>query len=159
ERLGGRGELGPRAVDPDLAGGRRDDAGDHLRQRRLARAVLPEQRMHLAAPQREGDVPDRGNAAILLGRVPDLDNRRHASPPCSPASSLTTTPSPRAATKTRPSCSTALVTPCVAPSARLCRLDCSRKPASSLTQRPADIVGAHGFSMPRCFTPPPCSGS
>ena len=45
------------------------DAGHHLGQRRLAGAVLADQRMNLAAPEIEIDVLDRGHAGIELGRV------------------------------------------------------------------------------------------
>ncbi len=47
---------------PTLAGVGRIDAGQHLDQRRLAGAVLPEQRMHLAAPDIEIDVVERQRA-------------------------------------------------------------------------------------------------
>ena len=81
ERFRRRAEFGLRPVDPDLSCRGLDDAGDHLGQRRLARAVLAEQRMHLAAMKREGDVLHGRHAAILLGRVAHLHDRRHVPPP------------------------------------------------------------------------------
>ena len=45
------------------------DAGEHLGQRRLAGAVLADDRVDLARGQREIDVLDRGNAAKFLGRA------------------------------------------------------------------------------------------
>ncbi len=82
-----------------------DDAGEHLGQRRLAGAVLAEQRMHLAAMKREGhvlhrrrrrDTPSCALRSSTIGVMPRLL-------PESSTGSETTTPSPRAATKTCPS--------------------------------------------------------
>jgi hypothetical protein len=44
-----------------------DRAGEHLDQRRLAGAVLAEQRVHLPPPQAEGDPVDGGHAPVALG--------------------------------------------------------------------------------------------
>ncbi len=52
-RIGGRRERDGAAVELDEAGGRLDDAGQDLHQRRLAGAVLAEQRGDLAAPDVE----------------------------------------------------------------------------------------------------------
>ncbi len=54
------------AVKEDLAGTRRQDAREGLQERRLARAVLPEQDGHAAARERERDGP-KGPSA---GRIP-----------------------------------------------------------------------------------------
>ncbi len=45
------------------------DAGQHVEERRLARAVRPDQRDHLAARHREVDVVDRDEAAELLAHA------------------------------------------------------------------------------------------
>ena len=137
-----------------------DDAGQHLGQRRLAGAVLAEQRMHLAAMQREGDVLDRRHAAILLGARCGAPGS--ASCPASQVRRAAKRDDDAIATRRDEELAPMLgdaVTPCVRPSARLCRLERGWNAWSSLTQSPADMVGAHGLSMPRCFTPPPCSDS
>ena len=52
------------AVELDRAGGGLDDAGQHLHQRRLAGAVLAEQRRHLAGADVEGDALQRVDVAV-----------------------------------------------------------------------------------------------
>src|SRR5262245_31349540 len=119
--------------------------------------------MHFAAIKREGNVLYGRNTAILLCRLADFHDGDHALTLSFELSfargSDTTMPSPRAAMNTWSRYSTAAVTPCVRPSARLCRLERGWNALSSFTHRPADIVGAHGLSKPRCFTPPPCNDS
>ena len=70
------------AVEPDLAAVGLLDAGEHLDQRRLAGAVVAEQREHLALAQRQRDVAQRGRRAVLLAQVLDLEHgaRRRARP-------------------------------------------------------------------------------
>ena len=60
------------AVEADLAGIGGVDAGEDLDQRRLAGAVLAEQRMHLAAPDVEVDVVERQRAGEALGQAADM---------------------------------------------------------------------------------------
>ena len=49
-RVARAGEMRRRAIDEDFAVVRRDDAGQHVHQRRLAGAVFAEQRMNFALP-------------------------------------------------------------------------------------------------------------
>ena len=69
-----RGDLA--ALDQHLSRGQRDDAGHHLGQRRLAGAVLADQRVDLAAPQREIDAVDRRHAGVDFGRLAQLEDGR-----------------------------------------------------------------------------------
>ena len=62
-------------VEPDFAGVRRIDAGQDLDQRRLAGAVLAEQRMDLAAAQIEIDRVERERSGEMLGQAGDLEQR------------------------------------------------------------------------------------
>ena len=50
------------------AGGRREEAGDHLHRRRLAGAVRPEKTQHLAGRHRERHVVDRDERAEFFVR-------------------------------------------------------------------------------------------
>jgi hypothetical protein len=52
------------------------DAGQHLDEGRLARAVLPHQRMDLARPQPERDAAQRRHAVELLVDAGELEHRR-----------------------------------------------------------------------------------
>src|SRR5262249_29422155 len=54
------------AVDEDLAGVGRDGAGDDLAQRRLARAVLADERVDLAGGELEADVGERDRRPVAL---------------------------------------------------------------------------------------------
>ena len=62
------------AVEPDLAAVGLLDAREDLDQRRLARAVVAQQREHLALVQGERDVAQRGRRAVLLAQVLDLED-------------------------------------------------------------------------------------
>src|SRR5690606_28525594 len=101
--------------------------------------------MYLAAVKRERHILHGRDAAIFLGRVAQFDDGNHVLLSVDSASERdTTTPSPRAATNRSPCSSTALVTPWVLPSARLCRLKRGWNVRSSFTHSPADMVGAQG---------------
>src|SRR6185369_11910260 len=52
------------------------DAGEHLDQRGLAGAVLADQRVHLARPQREADVVEGEGAGEPFGHPGHLEHRR-----------------------------------------------------------------------------------
>ena len=102
------------AVDHHLARRQRDDAGHHLGQRRLAGAVLADQRVDFAASQLEIDVLDRGHAGVKLGRLAKReDDVAHARSSCSmPASGRRSSrPGPLAMAKSEPSTSTAATMP------------------------------------------------
>ena len=71
----GRGEARRAPVDQDLAGVRLIDAGDDLDQRRLARAVLAEQRVNLAGADVERDAAQRAHAGKALLEVAHLEQR------------------------------------------------------------------------------------
>ena len=73
-RVGGRSEGDGIAVEHDFAGCRLDHAGENLHQRRLAGAILSEQRGDLAAMDVEIDALERVNAAVRLG---DIARREH----------------------------------------------------------------------------------
>ena len=60
------------AAKADLAGVERVDAGQNLDQRRLAGAVLAEQRKNLAGPEGHADVRERFRAAEALEDAADL---------------------------------------------------------------------------------------
>src|SRR6185437_7730692 len=62
------------AVEEDLPGVGAVEPVQDVHQRRLARAVLPEQRMHLAAPHIERDVVVRDDSRELLADAPHLEN-------------------------------------------------------------------------------------
>jgi hypothetical protein len=68
-----RAEGGRRAVDEQLAVVGPHDAAQELDQRRLAGAVLPQQRPHLARAQRDVRVAQRLHGAVGLGGAPKLD--------------------------------------------------------------------------------------
>ena len=99
----GAGDLDPLAVEADFARASASTAPDEdLDQRRLAGAVLAEDRVHFAAPQIEVDVLQRGDAAIFLADALSspgaalCDRRsRHGVAPSS--ANEATTPSPLAA--------------------------------------------------------------
>ena len=64
------------AAQADLAGVGAMDAGEDLDQRRLAGAVLAEQRMHLAGADVEVDSVERQRAGEALGQAGDLEQAR-----------------------------------------------------------------------------------
>ena len=64
------------AVDEHLAGVAADDAAEHLDERRLAGAVLADQRAHLAGAEAEVAVAQRADGAVGLRGVAQLDDRR-----------------------------------------------------------------------------------
>jgi hypothetical protein len=66
-----RGQVGRPAVDEDGALVGPDAAGEDLHERRLAGAVLPEQRAHLAGAQREDEAMERDRPGIALGQPLD----------------------------------------------------------------------------------------
>src|SRR5581483_5853836 len=78
----------------DLAGGRREVAGDQVEQRRLAGAVGPDDAGDRALGDREGDLADRRQAAEVLGQVADLEQahagfrRRRFSRPFTPPGAI-----------------------------------------------------------------------
>ena len=89
------------AVDADLAGGRRLEAGDHAQRRRLAAAAGPEERDELAALDRELEVLDHrvgaegladavefeeghGGSLSACRRARRAPRRRAESGPCRP---------------------------------------------------------------------------
>ena len=74
DRRLGRAELGRLAVDPDLALVRLVEAVDDVHQRRLAGAVLAEQRVHLALAQVEVDAVVRDDAGEALRDPTKLEN-------------------------------------------------------------------------------------
>jgi len=64
------------SVDPQLrAGIGCMEAGQYLDQGRLARAVLPEQTMHLAAPDLQANPVERLHAAEALRQVGETQDR------------------------------------------------------------------------------------
>ena len=63
------------AVDEHRAGVAPDHAAEHLHERRLARAVLADQRAHLAGPEAEVGVAQRADGAVGLRGVAQLDDR------------------------------------------------------------------------------------
>ena len=75
QRVDRPGEVGPLALEEDLAVVRLIDAGDALDQRRLAGAVVAEQRDHLAGIDVPAHVVDGDQAAEALGQVADRKDR------------------------------------------------------------------------------------
>ena len=73
-RLARRADRDRLAVDEDLALVRAEHAVDDVHQRRLARAVLAEQRVDLAAPQREVDGVVGRQRAEALGDAAELES-------------------------------------------------------------------------------------
>ena len=65
------------ALERHLAAGRLHERGDQLEDRRLARAVRADDRQDLVRLDVERDLVDRGEAAVALGEVLDLEDRRH----------------------------------------------------------------------------------
>ena len=130
-RAGRTGNLYSLAVKKDFACRRRDSAGQDFDQRRFAGAVLAQNGVHLAAPQIEVDVFQRGDAPILLNDVFHLEEqrlrlrgRRHDV--SSSEAHEATAASPLAQTKSRPLMARQLVTPWRRPFARLWRLAMGR---------------------------------
>ena len=64
------------AVEDDAPGARRHPAGDDLDQRRLAGAVVAEQRHHLAAPHLEADAAQRLDRPEMFRDSVELEQRR-----------------------------------------------------------------------------------
>ena len=75
-RLGRRGEVALDAVEDDAPGARRHAAGDDLDQRRLAGAVVAEERDDLAAIDVEADAAQRLDRAEMLGDAVEPEQRR-----------------------------------------------------------------------------------
>ena len=75
-RVGRRSDDGWTALKENLAGIGGDRAAEHLHQRRLAGAVLAEQHMRLARPDRERDVAQRAHAGIALADAAQFQFRR-----------------------------------------------------------------------------------
>ena len=75
DRLARRRHLDRPPVDPDLALVRVVEPVDDVHQRRLARPVLPEERVHLAAPQVEVDVVVGEDAREPLCDADELEDR------------------------------------------------------------------------------------
>ena len=75
ERVARRLEINRLAVDAIGAGGEPDRAGDRLAERRLAGAVLADQRVHLAGVEVEIDAFDGVHAAVDLAAVADAEHR------------------------------------------------------------------------------------
>ena len=74
DRVLGRRERDGLAVDDDLSLVRPRQAVEDVHQRRLAGAVLAEQRVHLAAPQVEVDVVVGDDSRVALGDPPQLED-------------------------------------------------------------------------------------
>ncbi len=64
------------ALEADFARGRRDRAGEDFDQGRFAGPVFSQYGVHLAAPQIEVDVLQRGDAAIVFADAFHLQKRR-----------------------------------------------------------------------------------
>ena len=112
------------AIDRHRSRRQRHDAGHDLRQRRLAGAILADQRVDLSASQVEIDAVDGRNAGVELGRLGQRKNDVVAHAPNSLSSgamgSFRTRPGPFAIMMRSPSRSTAATTPWFVPSTRLC---------------------------------------
>jgi hypothetical protein len=74
-RIGGRGEPHRHPIDRDRPLVVGDVAGEDLHERRLARPVLPEQRVHLTGPDREVDVAAGVHTTVRLADADHLDQR------------------------------------------------------------------------------------
>ena len=77
----GRGRIAGRqgsTVDGDLAGGRGDQAGDALDERRLAGAVLADQAVDLPGGDREVDAVEGADAGVVLDQAPHRQQRAAA---------------------------------------------------------------------------------
>ena len=68
------------AADVDRAARRPENAGDHAQRRRLPGAVGAEEAEQLALRHFEVDAVDRGEAAVPLGEVCELDHSRPRRP-------------------------------------------------------------------------------
>src|SRR5262249_58853185 len=66
----------PDALDHGVAGGRTQEAGQHLDRRALARAVRPEEAEEPPARDTEGEMVDGGGLAEDLGQALDHDGVR-----------------------------------------------------------------------------------
>ena len=111
------------AVKQHLAGRQLVHAGERFGQGRLASAVFTDDCVDFAALQSEIDVLDCRDAAKLLGRLAQFEDRAHvglisAGLSAAPAS-RTRTPGPFAATNRSAQSSHTEVTPWIMPSARL----------------------------------------
>jgi len=78
DRLGGRADVALDAVHQDRASVGSVEAGEHVRQRRLARAVLAQQGVDLPPPQVEVDAFERRHAVEALRDPARLDSQRAA---------------------------------------------------------------------------------
>ena len=80
-RLLGAGEADRLAIDGELARGRAEAAAEDVHQRRLAGAVLADDRMHLAGAQLQRDAAQRVHRSERLPDVARLeDDRSHRAP-------------------------------------------------------------------------------
>ena len=77
DRLAGRGEANGPAVELELAREALDLAGQDADQRGLARAVLPDQRVHLAGGNRKIDIGQRAHAREGHADADRLEHGRH----------------------------------------------------------------------------------
>ena len=78
-RVAGRGEMDDLAADPNLARVRTMNPGHDLDQRRLARAVLAEQRVNFAGAHIERHVAQHGNADEGLRNATERNQWTHLS--------------------------------------------------------------------------------
>jgi hypothetical protein len=100
ERIGRRFHDERLAFEEKRARSQLVNAGEHLHQRRLARAVFADDRVDLAFAECKIDIPDRWNAAKRLRRALELKDRIHGANPSreSPTAIAAMTPEPLAAT-------------------------------------------------------------
>ena len=153
-----RAQLHRPAFHQHLARAQRHHAGHHLGQRRLAGAVLAEQRVDLAAAQREVDRLDGGYARVFLGGLAQLEHGLdrggrarlgghgvgcgiagiHRAAPCSSAVMRTRSsrPPPFEAANSAPPCSATAVMPWWRPSTWLCSEDTTWPCAFTRTTSP-----------------------
>ena len=96
-RLDGVGEADLLAVDQDLAPVLVVHAGQHLHQRRLAGAVLPDDRVDLARLAVQPDPVEHLDAEEALADVAHLEQRRHQTSTQPPAAAEASTASIRRA--------------------------------------------------------------
>ena len=84
------------AVEPDVALGRRVDAGNQVEQRSLAGPVRPDNRIHQPAINGEADVLHRLDAAKRDRKIVDFEQRHQRSPcPLLPKRSISVGTRPR----------------------------------------------------------------
>jgi hypothetical protein len=81
ERPGRQRQIDGRAAQRELTGIGLVEAREHLQQRGLPRAVLPQQTVHLGGEQLQVDVGERLHAAEALAEPGELEQRPPAQPP------------------------------------------------------------------------------